>query len=95
MAIYLIATLDTKGVEAGWMRERLMRQGHRVTLGDVGSSGEPQVEPDIDRGMVFGAAGTAWSVIQADQDRGEAVAAASRAARSRSSCGGSRRRASA
>ena len=78
MAIYLIATLDTKGVEAGWLRERLMRQGHRVTLVDVGSSGDPQVEPDIGRAVVFGAAGTAWSVIQSDQDRGEAVAAASR-----------------
>ena len=78
MAIYLIATLDTKGVEAGWMRERLMRQGHRVTLVDVGSSGDPQVDPDIDRAMVFEAAGTSWSVVRSDQDRGEAVAAASR-----------------
>ncbi|MEC8434133.1 MAG: Tm-1-like ATP-binding domain-containing protein, partial [Planctomycetota bacterium] len=58
MSIYLIATLDTKGVEAGWIRERLMRQGHRVTLVDVGSSGDPQVDPDIDRAMVFEVAGT-------------------------------------
>ncbi|MED5286074.1 MAG: Tm-1-like ATP-binding domain-containing protein [Planctomycetota bacterium] len=78
MSIYLIATLDTKGVEAGWIRERLMRQGHRVTLVDVGSSGDPQVDPDIDRAMVFEAAGTSWSVVRSDQDRGEAVAAAAR-----------------
>ena len=76
MSIYLIATLDTKGVEAGWIRESLMRQGHRVTLVDVGSSGDPQVDPDIDRAMVFEAAGTSWSVVRSDQDRGEAVAAA-------------------
>ena len=78
MSIYLIATLDTKGVEAGWIRESLMRQGHRVTLVDVGSSGDPQVDPDIDRAMVFEAAGTSWSVVRSDQDRGEAVAAAAR-----------------
>ena len=78
MSIYLIATLDTKGVEAGWLRERLMRQGYRVTLVDVGSSGDPQVDPDIDRAMVFEAAGTSWSVVRSDQDRGEAVAAAAR-----------------
>ena len=78
MSIYLIATLDTKGVEAGWLRERLMRQGHRVTLVDVGSSGDPQVDPDIDRAMVFEVAGTSWSVVRSDQDRGEAVAAAAR-----------------
>ena len=78
MSIYLIATLDTKGVEAGWIRESLMRQGHRVTLVDVGSSGDPQVDPDIDRAMVFEVAGTSWSVVRADQDRGEAVAAAAR-----------------
>ncbi|MEC7979229.1 MAG: Tm-1-like ATP-binding domain-containing protein, partial [Planctomycetota bacterium] len=78
MSIYLIATLDTKGVEAGWIRESLMRQGHRVTLVDVGSSGDPQVDPDIDRAMVFEAAGTSWSVVRSDQDRGEGVAAAAR-----------------
>ena len=78
MSIYLIATLDTKGVEAGWIRESLMRQGHRVTLVDVGSSGDPQIDPDIDRAMVFEAAGTSWSVVRSDQDRGEAVAAAAR-----------------
>ncbi len=78
MSIYLIATLDTKGVEAGCIRERLMRQGHRVTLVDVGSSGDPQVDPDIDRAMVFEAAGTSWSVVRSDQDRGEGVAAAAR-----------------
>ena len=78
MSIYLIATLDTKGVEAGWIRESLMRQGHQVTLVDVGSSGDPQVDPDIDRAMVFEVAGTSWSVVRSDQDRGEAVAAAAR-----------------
>ena len=78
MSIYLIATLDTKGVEAGWIRESLMRQGHRVTLVDVGSSGDSQVDPDIDRAMVFEVAGTSWSVVRSDQDRGEAVAAAAR-----------------
>ena len=55
-----------------------MRQGHRVTLVDVGSSGDPQVDPDIDRAMVFEVAGTSWSVVRSDQDRGEAVAAAAR-----------------
>lgn len=78
MPIYLVATLDTKGLEAKWMRERLVAQGHQVTLVDVGSSGEPQVVPDVDRSIVFAAAGTSWSAIQSGQDRGEAVAAATR-----------------
>ena len=78
MPIYLVATLDTKGLEAEWMRERLLAQGHQVTLVDVGSSGEPQVVPDVDRSIVFAEAGTSWSAIQSGQDRGEAVAAATR-----------------
>lgn len=78
MPIYLVATLDTKGLEAGWVRERLLARGHQVTLVDVGSSGEPQVEPDVDRSAVFTAAGTSWSEIQTGQDRGVAVAAATR-----------------
>jgi uncharacterized protein (UPF0261 family) len=35
MAIYLLATLDTKGAEAQFLRERLVEQGHNVELIDT------------------------------------------------------------
>ena len=76
MSIYLFATLDTKGVEAAFLRECLVAAGLDVKLVDVGSLGEPLVPPDVPREVVFEAAGHSLAEIVAAGDRGVAVTAA-------------------
>jgi uncharacterized protein (UPF0261 family) len=41
MAVYLLATLDTKGAEAGFLRDRLAELGVEVVVIDCGCSDEP------------------------------------------------------
>lgn len=76
MTIYLFATLDTKGIEAGFLRDCLVAAGLEVQLVDVGSLGEPVVPPDVPREAVFDAAGRSLAEIAATGDRGAAVTAA-------------------
>jgi uncharacterized protein (UPF0261 family) len=78
MAVVLLGTLDTKGRELGHVRDILQRAGLETLVIDAGSAGAPGIEPDIDRGEVFRAAGTSAAEIAARGDRGEAVAAAAR-----------------
>lgn len=77
MNVFLLATLDTKGVEAEFVRQRLKTLGVDVTLVDTGCLGNPQVAADITRQQVFEAAGTRWEDAVARNDRGEAVTLAS------------------
>ncbi len=76
MTVYLLATLDTKGVEAGFLRDCLTAASVDVKLVDVGSLGEPRVAPDVTREAVFDAAGRSLEEIRAAGDRGAAVTAA-------------------
>ena len=73
MAVYLIATLDTKGDEAAFARDVLRSRGLVVNVVDVGSLGPPRFTPETSREDVFRAAG---AVAGGFRDRGEAVAAA-------------------
>lgn len=76
MPVYLIATLDTKGREAAFVRDQLGHLGVDVVLVDGGSSGEPIVTADISREQVFAAAGFPLPADGRPGDRGAAVAAA-------------------
>jgi len=78
--VLVFATLDTKGHEAGFVRDQLRALGVAVTLIDCGSLGEPQVKPDVPRAEVIRAAGTSLAALRATGDRGEAVDAAARGA---------------
>jgi uncharacterized protein (UPF0261 family) len=78
--IAVLGTLDTKGAEHGFVAERIRARGHEVMLIDVGSGGEATVRPDVTREEVAAAGGVDLAGIAARQDRGEAVAAMSRAA---------------
>ncbi|MEZ6118788.1 MAG: Tm-1-like ATP-binding domain-containing protein [Pirellulaceae bacterium] len=80
MAVYLLATLDTKGHEADHLRQRLVEIGVDVILVDVGCLGSPQVSADIDRREVYQAAGESWESLVAQADRGTAVTAAAKGA---------------
>ena len=73
MAVAIIATLDTKGVEAGFVRDRLRAAGIDTILIDAGSLGEPVLTPDIPRADVFAAAGSSAERVRQANDRGNAV----------------------
>src|SRR5690348_10000169 len=71
MAVLLVGTLDTKGEELAFLRDRLRAAGVEVLLADAGTQGPPRgAEPD------FSLAGD----LPALTDRGEAVAAMADAA---------------
>lgn len=80
MSVYVLATLDTKGAEAGLVRDRLLDGGLQTVLVDTGCLGEPTIEPDIPRRDVFAAAGEDWQELIRGNDRGAAVAAAAQGA---------------
>ena len=72
--VVLLGTLDTKGREYAFLRERLREHGVDVLLVDAGVH-VPQVEPDIPREEVARAAGAETAQLAAEGDRGAAVAA--------------------
>ncbi len=73
MHVFVVATLDTKGSEAGMIRDLLVKQGVSAKLVDVGCLGSPQVTADITRQQVFAEAGTSLDAAIKRGDRGEAV----------------------
>lgn len=73
MTVYLLATLDTKGTEASFVRDELLRLGVGVSIVDTGCLGTPGILPNIPREAVFEAAGTTLAAVQSRGDRGEAV----------------------
>ncbi len=79
-SVFLIATLDTKGHEADFIRRRLTSWDVRVTLVDAGSLGVPAVAADITRERLFELGGTPLDEVRRRADRGEAVTVAARGA---------------
>jgi uncharacterized protein (UPF0261 family) len=71
--VVLVGTLDTKGHEYSYLRDRVRDDGADVVLVDAGVLGEPQVAPDIAREEVASAAGADHAALVADGDRGRAV----------------------
>lgn len=80
MAIYLLATLDTKGQEADFIRRRLQQLDLEVRIVDTGCIGQPAFTADISRSEVFEAAGSSLSDMILRSDRGEAVSRAAQGA---------------
>jgi len=77
--VVLAGTLDTKGHEYGFLRDRLREHGVDVLLVDVGVH-EPQIDPDISREDVAGAAGEDVGELAGAGDRGAATEAMGRGA---------------
>lgn len=71
--ILLLGTLDTKGLEYDYVRERIHARGHRTLLVDVGVLGEPGVAPDVTADDVARAGGSDLASLRAGGDRGHAV----------------------
>jgi uncharacterized protein (UPF0261 family) len=76
MSVYILATLDTKGTEAAFVRDELTRRGVKSFLVDAGCLGQPAIVADIRREQVFEAAGTTLDAMVARNDRGAAVTTA-------------------
>jgi uncharacterized protein (UPF0261 family) len=77
--IVLAGTLDTKGHEYAFLRDRVHEQGVDVLLVDVGVY-PPQIEPDISREEVARAAGEDAAALADTGDRGAATEAMGRGA---------------
>ena len=73
MSVLLVGTLDTKGTEVAFVRDRLLAAGVAVTVLDAGVLGEPAFAPDIPRERVYRTAGTTWEAVKAAGDRGKAI----------------------
>src|SRR5258708_14313067 len=78
--VVLVGTLDTKGAEYQYMRDRLTLAGVKTILVDVGTLDRPLAKADITREEVAAAAGVDLAALTAARDRGQAVTAMSDAA---------------
>lgn len=80
MAVYVLATLDTKGPEAEFLCDLLRGMDVATRLVDTGCLGEPAVAADISRDAVFAAAGAERRQVASRNERGEAVTLAANGA---------------
>ena len=78
--VVLLGTLDTKGREYEFLRDRVREQGVDVLLLDAGILGEPLTTPDIGRDEIAAAAGAKVAALVSGNDRGAAIDAMARGA---------------
>ena len=78
--IAVLGTLDTKGLEHGYVAELIRQRGHQTLVIDTGTGAAAQITADITREQVAEAGGVDLAGIVARQDRGEAVTAMAGAA---------------
>jgi uncharacterized protein (UPF0261 family) len=72
--VVIIGTMDTKGVEFAYVRDRLRDLGLNPIVVDVGILGEPLgIEPDYDHAAVAKYGGTTLEALQNAGSRGRAV----------------------
>lgn len=73
--IAVVATLDTKGIEAQFLRERIEEAGLGSVVVDAGVLGESTFPADVPRETVAQAAGTVLDRLVSEKDRGKSVTA--------------------
>jgi uncharacterized protein (UPF0261 family) len=78
--VLLIGTLDTKGAEYGFLRDRLREAGVDVLVADAGTLEPPTIEADISREELAAAGGADLAALAEARDRGAAVTAMAGAA---------------
>lgn len=72
--VVIIGTLDTKGPEIAYLRDRILELGLTTTVIDAGILGEPlDIVPDISRAEAATYAGTSIEALQNAGSRGKAV----------------------
>ncbi len=80
--VVVIGTLDTKGPEVAYLRDRLVERGCTTTVVDAGILGEPLgVTPDVDHTEVARRGGTTIEALRRAGSRGRAVDAMRQAVR--------------
>lgn len=72
--IVLVATLDTKGIEAAFIRDIITSKRLRPIVIDSGVQGQPKIRADISREQVAKAGGSSLKNLIDANDRGAAVA---------------------
>lgn len=70
--IAVLATLDTKGAEAQFLRERIEALGSQALLVDIGVVGKPGARPDVTREEVAKAGGSSLAQLLVDPTRAAA-----------------------
>ena len=78
--VVLVGTLDTKGLEYEYLRDRIREHGVAVVLVDAGVLDEPLFEPDVTRREVAEAGGADIEQLAAARDRSAALEAMGRGA---------------
>jgi uncharacterized protein (UPF0261 family) len=76
--IALIGTLDTKGNEILFLKQRLCALGVQVLVIDAGVLGSPLFQPDVSREEIAARAGTRLDDLVLARDRGKAIIAMER-----------------
>ncbi len=71
--IAVLASLDTKGAEAQFLRDCIERSGHQAWLIDVGVIGEPTTRPDVSNSEVAAAGGSWLADLRKTADREQAA----------------------
>src|SRR5262249_12540937 len=72
--VVLIGTLDTKGPEIAYVRDRLRAFGLQTIVADSGILGEPlDIVPDVTRAEVARLGGTTIEALRQAGSRGQAV----------------------
>lgn len=71
--VLLLGTLDTKGEEYGYVRDRLNAAGLETLVMDAGILDTPRLDADVSRAEVAAAAGTAVQALADAGDRGRAI----------------------
>jgi uncharacterized protein (UPF0261 family) len=79
-SVALLGTLDTKGNEYAFLKERLIDLGIDTLVIDVGVAEPVGITPDVDRRTIAAAAGSDTDALAAARDRGAAVEAMARGA---------------
>jgi uncharacterized protein (UPF0261 family) len=74
-SVVLIGTLDTKGEEYAFVRDRIVAAGCEVVMVNAGALGDPDYPVEYGRGDVARAAGHDLDELVASGDRGDAVSA--------------------
>lgn len=73
MAVLLVGTLDTKGTEYAWVRDRITELGLDVVLVDAGVLGTSEVLADVSSDEVVRAGGSTLAELRGAGDRGTAL----------------------
>lgn len=69
ITIALLGTLDTKGLEIGYLRKRIKDKGHETLVIDAGVLGTPHIEADITREEVASQGGRSLEELRLEARR--------------------------